>query len=105
MPMRQFLLRRWLTSVAWGATIGLGAYLLLTHSFEPFGSPIVPWLSNLIALPGVVLSIVLGASPHGGGFGDARDFLVIPLGCGLVWGTMLFGLWLALTRGRADAAA
>ncbi len=103
--MRHFLLRRWLTSAAVGGITGLCAYLLLTHSFEPFGASIVPWFLNLVALPGFLLSIILGASSHGGGFGDARDWFVIPLGCGLVWGTMLFGLRLVLGRHPNDAAA
>jgi hypothetical protein len=100
--VRRSLLRRWLTSVAWGAATGLCALLLLTYSFEPFGASVVPWLLNLLALPGLLFSILLGASPHGGGFGDARDWFVTPLGCGLVWGTMLFGLRSVLARRTDD---
>ncbi|MGE5801685.1 MAG: hypothetical protein ACM358_05470 [Gemmatimonadota bacterium] len=87
---------RWIRSATWAGFVGLAAYLLATRVFERFGWSVLP--VNVIALPGLVLSALLGASVHGAGFGDARDFLVIPLGCGLFWGTIVFGVRLVITK-------
>ncbi len=84
--------------------MGLIAYLLFTHNLAP-DTRLVAIPLWVLALPGLLLSVVLGASPHGGGFGDARDFVVIPVGSGLVWGTLFLAL-LLIVRGRgSDAAA
>ena len=66
----------------------------------------VPWVYRTLAIaafPGLLLTIVFGATPHGGSFGDARDWILIPLGCALFWGSLLFGLALALARWRRKA--
>jgi len=96
--------RLWLRCTGVAGALGLSAYLLFTDGL--WESPrLVAIPLYALALPGLLLSVVLGASPHGGGFGDARDFIVIPVGSGVVWGTLLFGL-LLIVRGRhSDAAA
>ena len=94
--------RIWLRSIAAAGTVGLAAYLVLTRVLLPDGLRFAVWI---LAFPGLVLTILLGAAGDGGGFGDVRDFVVIPLGCGLIWGTLLFGLRLIIQRWARDVAA
>jgi hypothetical protein len=45
---------------------------------------------KVFAFPGYVLTVALGVSPHGGGLGGWRDYILVPIGSGLFLGTLVY---------------
>lgn len=82
------LLQWWLTLVAAGGALGLIGLRALEAL--PRHSLLLDYL-GVFALPGLVGTILVGAQPHGGGFGDWRDYVLVPIGSGLFWGTVGLG--------------
>jgi hypothetical protein len=86
------------------AIVSLGGLLVLLARVD-LGWPLLQILSFVALYPGLIATILLGASPHGGSFGDWRDFLIIPPVSGLFWGTALWALALLLRRFQTQSAA
>jgi hypothetical protein len=45
---------------------------------------------TLLVWPGWIVSILLGASPHGGNLGGKWDYFVVAIVGGVLWGSLLF---------------
>jgi len=84
--------------IAWSA-LALVGYFVVTHALD--APTWVRLAAFAVAFPGIVSAMMLSGSYHGGGFGDARDPVIISIVSGVVWGTLVHAL---LRRWRSRPA-
>lgn len=95
-------LARWSRHYAVASVVSLGGVLCEFYAPYPDTHPFLAQLNWLgwLAAPGLLASIFLGGSLHGGSWGDWRDYVLVPAISGVFWGTLTFVIANALRARR-----